>query len=301
MLHQYHRLWLDHLVAAVVPHCRYRYCLSVGKRRKSEPRRELAAKRLQAGYSQARFADAIGASMNAVRAWEQGWSMPMPRYRQPIAAALGVSLAETDRLLDGRPPVVCGHDVPAWMSHYESLVQAAGGLAEAGKSHVPPLLQTKAYAAAIERCGPLQLTEQQIIERVDLRLARQSVLFRPRDPLKVTSLVTEHVLRSIVGDPEVMIEQLDHLVGLSERPNIGVRVLPADGSDACALGGFELLTRPGESRPFMAVDVGADGPRYVELPESIERFIAIFDYLDTVALSPADTFLHIQDIKESHR
>ena len=47
-----------------------------------------------------------------------------------LALALGVSLTEIDRLIDGRPPDLASHGVPEWLTHYESLVQAAGRLSE---------------------------------------------------------------------------------------------------------------------------------------------------------------------------
>jgi hypothetical protein len=138
------------------------------------------------------------------------------------------------------------------------------------------------------------------MERVDIRLARQGALHRDSDPLKVTSLVTEHVLRSVVGGPEVMIEQVDHLLAMAERPNVEVRVLPADGRDACALGGFELLTRPGDVDPFIAVTFDPGRPHYHESTHDIDVFVATFRYLADVALPPDESTRRIQDIRENH-
>jgi transcriptional regulator with XRE-family HTH domain len=269
--------------------------------KKSDPRRELAAKRRLNGWSQSKFADVIGASLNSVRAWEQGWTTPMPRYRRPIAEALGVSMAEVDRLLDGRPPELVGHEVPGWLSHYESLVHAAGGLIDVAQPIVPSLLQTKAYAAAIERCGLISLTDEQVVERVDVRLSRQSVLYRKHHPLNMVSLVTEHVLRSAVGGPEVMAEQLDHLVAMTGRPNVVLRVLPADGRDNSAQGGFELLTRPDEIQPFIAVTFDPTRPHYHETPHDIEVFVATYDYLLDAALQPDQSISRIEQIRERYR
>jgi transcriptional regulator with XRE-family HTH domain len=105
-----------------------------GRRTKHPARPELQARRRLVGLSQERFAEAIEASPTAVKSWEQGWSTPMPRYRPAMAEVLGVSFVELGYLLDpSAAPALNGHEVPAWTSHYESLVLAAGGLAEAAQ------------------------------------------------------------------------------------------------------------------------------------------------------------------------
>jgi DNA-binding XRE family transcriptional regulator len=266
-------------------------------------RAELVARRELVGYSQEQLAHRLEVAVASLSCWERGKRTPSPRFRQALARELQVSLSELNRLIDpdAAPLELDGHQVPPWMSHYDSLVLAAGGLAEVGKSHIAPLLQTKAYAATIERYGPLALTDDQVIERVDVRLARQAVLYRDPDPLNFTALVTEQVLRDSVGGPEVMVEQLDHMVAMAGRPNIDLRVLPADGRAACALGGFELLTRPGDRRPFIAVTISVGGLDYHETTHDIETFVATFEYLDGVALSQAESSRRIRHIRESCR
>jgi hypothetical protein len=252
--------------------------------------------------SQERFAEAIDASVTAVRSWEQGWSTPMPRYRPGMADVLGIGLVELAQLLDpDTAPSLNGHEVPKWVSHYDSLVQTAGRLIEVAQPHIPALLQTEGYAAAIERCGPLQLTDAQVIERVDVRLARAGVL-DSSTPLQLVCLVAEHVLTDVVGGPAVMVAQLDHLADMADRPNVTIRVLPADGRSVCARGGFQLLTRAGEVDPFMVVTFDVDAPRYVERPEVVAIFTATLAYLDaSVALPPDKSTRRIHDITEKHR
>jgi DNA-binding XRE family transcriptional regulator len=273
----------------------------MAKRKRTEPRRELAALRVQAGYSQAKFADVVGASLNTVRSWEQGWSAPMPRYRPSIARALRVSLIELDRLIEGRDPEVNHHPVPEWLTHYESLVQAAGELAEIEFYLIPALLQTRDYAASVQRRDWQQLDDDQTEARVAKRLSRQAVLDRSDHPLELTTLLPESTLREAAAGPEVMNDQLEHLVQLAERPNIDIQTIPADGRANSAVGGFQLLTRPNGTVPFMASTVDVGGVRYHEDPDVITKFVDRFAFLTSVALSPGDSIAHIKEIQGSYQ
>jgi hypothetical protein len=219
-----------------------------------------------------------------------------------MADTLGIGLFELAHLLDpSMAPSMNGHEVPKWLSHYESLVQAAGRLSVIDKGVIPHLLQTSAYSAAIERYGPLLLTDEQVTERVGQRIARQSVLHRERAPLELVVLISEQVLLDTVGSADVMVEQLSHLLALVERRNVDVRLLPTDGRAACAHGGFEMLYQGGETRPFMVTVFGVGGPAYVEDPLLVPRYVDTFDFVLSASSSPDESTRRIREIREAHR
>jgi len=61
----------------------------------------LADARKLAGFSQEAFAEEIGVTKHTVSQWETGATGINARRRPAIAAALGISLAELDRLIKG--------------------------------------------------------------------------------------------------------------------------------------------------------------------------------------------------------
>jgi transcriptional regulator with XRE-family HTH domain len=253
------------------------------------------------GLSQQALAELVGVNVNSVRAWEQGRATPYLRHHEPLRAALVVSQAELVRLLDPASPVeLNGHKVPRWLNTYESLVLEAGRLCEVEFIAIPGLLQTKAYAAAAEQTTEMPLSDEQILERVDLRVARQAALYRDRGPLQVVTLLSEGVLRDPVGGPETMVEQLDHLMAMSERPNVELRLL-GPGLAPAAIGGFDLLTRQGDVDPFMAVTFSVAGPHYVEVEDQVAKFVARFEHLVSTSVPPDETARRIHDIRESYR
>jgi transcriptional regulator with XRE-family HTH domain len=263
------------------------------------PRPELAARRRALGYSQEALAQALEVSSTAVAGWEQGKRTPHPRYRPPLAELLVVSLVELDRLIGPTPPIeLNGHRVPAWLNTYESLVLEAGRLEMVVRTAVPAMLQTSAYATGTERSVP-RSTDDQVRERVEVRIARQAVLGREPDPLELVAVLHEAVLHDAAGGPDVLGDQLDHLLAMAERPNVEILVLPADGRAMFCPGEFELLVRQGDTSPFMAVIAIPGGASYHE--RDVRSFITMFADVRAAALPPDESARRIEAIRETFR
>jgi hypothetical protein len=176
----------------------------------------------------------------------------------------------------------------------------AGRLAKVELNVVPALLQTATYAEAVERLGPTPASDDVVAERVETRMARQSVRHRD-DPLHFEVALDEGVLHDAVGSDLVMSTQLGHLCTLAQLPNDEIRILPRDGRSICAVSGFELLTKPGEVEPFMACTIDLCGARYRELDVELATFREMYDHLVGIALEPTESLRRIEGIRESYR
>lgn len=84
------------------------------------------------------------------------------------------------------------------------------------------LAQTPAYARAVFSDGG-DITGEDLDRCVAERLDRQRILDSGRD---IALLMTEGALRWQASGPAVMVEQLDHLAEISERPGVRVGVIP---------------------------------------------------------------------------
>ncbi|OSC48517.1 transcriptional regulator, partial [Streptomyces sp. 4F] len=83
-----------------------------------------------------------------------------------------------------------------------------------------------------------------IDRRVALRLGREKLLVSERAP-GFPVVLDEAALRRPYGDRTVMREQLEHLIELSERPNVTLQVMPFSfGGHAGESGAFALLSFP---------------------------------------------------------
>jgi transcriptional regulator with XRE-family HTH domain len=248
-------------------------------------RARLKARRRERGLSQEGLADALAVSLGAVKDWEQGRRSPQAETRPALADTLGVTLAELALLL-GEPPSPNGHAVPGWLGHLASLEQAAGQLWAFEPVVVHGLLQTRAYATAVESMGPTVIADH-VAQKVETRIARQAVLTRAPDPLRLAVVLDESVLHRVAGSSDVMADQLDHLADLVRLPNISVQVLPLTaGVFSAAFGAFSAYASADSSTPFMVVTEDRAGPHYLDRPPDLEAHVELFRYLSDVALDP---------------
>ncbi|SFP45929.1 Helix-turn-helix [Saccharomonospora viridis] len=110
--------------------------------------------------------------------------------------------------------------------------------------HVPELLQTPAYAEALLRAGLVGREADELTLHLRMLRGRQAVLDRA-DPPRLTCVLGESALRSPVGGPHVLGEQLNALVTLAQRNTIDIHVLPdSAGRPAGASGAFTTLSLP---------------------------------------------------------
>jgi transcriptional regulator with XRE-family HTH domain len=89
---------------------------------------------------------------------------------------------------------------------------------------IPGLQQTEPYMRKIFEFDGRHMPER-IEFLIKARLDRQSVLSR-RNPPRCKYFIHERALRSVVGGPRIMYEQLLHLVLSSNLPRCSVRVVP---------------------------------------------------------------------------
>jgi transcriptional regulator with XRE-family HTH domain len=263
-------------------------------------RQELAQRRREQGYTQETMAQKLGVSPTTYRDWERGIAMPRAGFRPRLARHLNLTLSEVGRLLEndnGRPRVANGLPVPEWLGHRAALEQGAREIWSFEPVAVPGLLQTPQYAAAVEQADPEQLSSEDITERVDARMERQEVLSRHPDPLILSVILDESVLRRVAGDRSVMAGQLGALVVSAIRPTIEVRVLPLDsGVFLAAFGAFSVFTSPERDEPYMACVEDAAGPHYLDRSPDVATHVKLFHDLCAVALSPGESKDLIQDI-----
>jgi transcriptional regulator with XRE-family HTH domain len=154
------------------------------------------------------------------------------------------------------------------------------------------LLQTERYAAAVIRAAEPDATEEQVARWVELRMARQRILDGD-SPVAIRSVLNEAVLLRMVGDPDVMKEQLEHLLERVARPNFDIRVLPlSSGSPMGTAGSFRIVTLGEPFSEDVAYQETMLGMLYVESP-NIERFVYAYDRLEKAALSPSESIAAI--------
>jgi transcriptional regulator with XRE-family HTH domain len=154
---------------------------------------------------------------------------------------------------------------------------------------VPGLLQTEDYARAVAAAGPATEAARDHDRHAAVRRSRQQVLTRADDPLRYLAVLSEAVLRQMVGGPGVMRAQLDRLLEVNAAlPNVTVRVLPfAVGARAAGAGAFALLMFPEPTELGVVYLDSLTGGLFLEDPKDVRRHASVHEHLRASAL-PAD-------------
>jgi hypothetical protein len=177
---------------------------------------------------------------------------------------------------------------------YIGLEEAAARLLWYEAELVPGLLQIADYARTLIRADNPGVDDDEIERRVQLRIARQSLVTRVTAPPELQVVLNESILRRPVGGTEVMSAQLARLREVSDLPNVSLKVLPFDvGMHAGIMSGpFVMLEFPvnGSGRPSEPTVVYVDsftGALFLDKPAEIDRYHTAFTDIWTAASDEA--------------
>jgi transcriptional regulator with XRE-family HTH domain len=160
-------------------------------------------------------------------------------------AVCGAKRTERRRLVDlcrevGRPGLLQQHGerLPKQLRTLMDLEDKCIRAADYQATLIPGLLQTPGYARAVIK-RIVNVPADEVEDRVTARLARQDTI---NYSTRYAFFLPEQVLRFPVGNASVMSDQLHHLLRMSVRPYIELRVVPvAHGAHAAVAGSFKLL------------------------------------------------------------
>ncbi|MFE9442054.1 helix-turn-helix domain-containing protein [Streptomyces sp. NPDC006602] len=194
--------------------------------------RRLQERRLGAGVSLEDAAKALRVTSLTIRRLEKAEVGLKPLYVEKLLQTYGAGQQEIDEFVDlaeraNEPGWWHAYRdvVPSWFTAYVSLESGAKTLRTYEPQYVTGLLQTQAYARAVLRGGFPNAGEDDLERRVDLRLRRQSLLEKADAPT-LWVVMEEAVLHRVAGGNEVMREQIDRLLEVSELDHISVDIVP---------------------------------------------------------------------------
>ncbi|WP_433266361.1 helix-turn-helix domain-containing protein [Actinosynnema sp. CS-041913] len=150
---------------------------------------------------------------------------------------------------------------------------------------VTGLLQTEGYARALIGYHASITPGVDVEQSVAVRLQRQSAIKRDDNPVTLWCVLEEQALRRPVGDPEVMREQLDHLLTMADRPNITLQVVPQSvGLHPALTGALYLLRFDDDWR--VAYEETRRSAYYYDSAEAVEDYEQVMNHLRHLALDP---------------
>jgi transcriptional regulator with XRE-family HTH domain len=177
--------------------------------------------------------------------------------------------------------------MPPWFEPYVGLEEAASSIRLYENQLVPALLQTPGYARAIAILGHPADSDVEIKRRVSLQMIRQGVVTRSASA-RLWAVLDEAGLRRPVGSPEVMRDQLEHLLKVGARSNVTLQVIPLTrGGHAAAGGPFTILRFSEPDLPDVVYIGQLTSALYLDKRETVDHYLAVMEQLCVEAL-PAD-------------
>ncbi|WP_406861482.1 helix-turn-helix transcriptional regulator [Streptomyces sp. HUAS MG47] len=166
---------------------------------------------------------------------------------------------------------------------------------------IPGLLQTHQYAEALIAGALPESTPAEIEKRVNVRTRRQDRIQADEAPLRLWAVIDEGALRRIVGNRQLMIEQLEHLVEQSQLPHVTVQVLPFDmGAHPGISGHYAILEFPDASDSSVVYIEGVTSDLYLEKANDVAKYSVMYEHLRAQALNVEQTRQFIERIAKEY-
>lgn len=262
--------------------------------RRRRPRQRLIDRRIDRELKQDDVAVALGVDVSTIKRLEQGITGTSALWgkRHALAEVLDVPVAQVRRWLDNGPE---RHVVPESLTVYGMTESSASKIEAFGPHVIHALAETRGYAHSLINAGDLaQNNGFDPDQLVEMRMDRQDSLKRSELHL----VLVETALTTVVGDLDVMCDQLDHLAAVARRPNVTVQIVTfTSGPHPGTRGEFTILTLPGgKATVYLEPYVG--GASYIENEHEIGFFAGLFNRLCHQAEPPEDTGSLIQRAKD---
>ncbi|MFE7940268.1 helix-turn-helix domain-containing protein [Streptomyces griseoincarnatus] len=193
---------------------------------------------------------------------------------------------------------VHGAGVPEWFNIYIGLEQDASMLRQYQCEVLPGLMQTEAYARELHTTGA-HMSAEDIDRAVRVRLERQDMLTRPDAP-EAWFVVNEGAVRNVIGDREVMRDQLEKVLEAADLPSVTLQILPFDSGTYPATGSFTMLGFPAPEDPDLVYRDGITDAVYLEGEHHVREYTRAFDGLRAAALSPQRSARLVQSVVKEY-
>jgi DNA-binding XRE family transcriptional regulator len=244
--------------------------------------RQLRLLREAKGWSQEAFGKRIGYSGEMVSKVEKSNNPPSRDFAVPCDREFPEMGGMFTALVEAAENSTSAY--PAWFQSWVDAEKRASVLRWWEPLVVPGPLQTAGYARVLFEAWRAVDGNRDVDRDVAARLARQDIFDRPAPP-SFGVVIDESVLHRCVGAPDVMHDQLLHLVEMSGRPRVSVQVLPAEVGAHVGLGGAFAIASFADDTPGMVYFETSDEGEVSKLPARLARMTVTYDALRDDALN----------------
>lgn len=254
---------------------------------------ELTAFRTEAGLSKIRLAELLGYSSQFICQLETCRNIASKRFSEDADTFFktnGVFVRRWEMIDETRHLAI----LPPGFPEFIEREAAASRMYVFEPITIKGLFQTRDYAYEVLKPGQSsEEIEQLVIERMD----RQKILDRPKPPY-IVAIFDEVTVRRMIGNQDVMREQIERLIELAQRPNITIHIVPANaGAYAGSLGAFTILDFDDGSDAVYTEDYV--GGRLTTDQAIVGKYTVSYDLIRGAAISAEESLNLLRAILES--
>jgi transcriptional regulator with XRE-family HTH domain len=256
---------------------------------------ELSHLRTAAQLTCEEVAARLECSASKISRIETGRVLVSPRDVRDMAEIYGLPEDERDMLVqlarESRQKgwwQAYGDSLPTHAAAYVGMESAASEIRMYRGTRLHSLLQTAAYAEAIVAAAGAATVGPGAHDRTaEVRAERQRLA--RTTPQVVRALLDEAMLRRQIGGPEVMREQIEHLIEISAIPGTFVQVIPFASGTIPVERPFVVLSFPDPADPDVVCVRYPTGLLWIEDTAEVEIYSRLFCQMQASALSPAES------------
>ncbi|MFD5423992.1 helix-turn-helix domain-containing protein [Streptomyces sp. NPDC127084] len=267
---------------------------------------ELRRLREQRGMTAEEVADRLLVSQSKISRLENGRRSISQRDVRDLC---GVYEVDDQRMVDSLMQMAKDSRQQGWWhafgdipySVYIGLETDAASLRVYEPQVVPGLLQSRQYAEALIRGALPESPVSDVEKRVQVRMRRQERVSAPESPLRLWAVVDESALRRVVGNEQVMRDQLEYLVEQSHLPHVTVQVLPFSmGAHPGITGHYAVLEFPDAADSSVVYIEGVTSDLYLEKANDVHKYTMMYEHLRAQALNVEQSRDFISDAAKKY-
>ncbi|MFE4018864.1 Scr1 family TA system antitoxin-like transcriptional regulator [Streptomyces sp. NPDC059101] len=193
-------------------------------------------------------------------------------------------------------------DDQRYADYFAKVVQLeaqATAICEFAPTVIPGLLQTPPYARAVTVAANPFVSDDHVEEKVSARMERADILKREDRP-EYWVVLHESTIRTPVGGPAAMAEQLEHIAKLMRERTVVVTVLPHSVGAYPSMGGMLTLMEFADAPPTAYTETSFAG-MLLDDPAVVKRVRRAYDLIRLAALPSAASLVLIESAAEDFR
>jgi transcriptional regulator with XRE-family HTH domain len=175
--------------------------------------------------------------------------------------------------------------LPDWFQAYVGMEEAATSIRIYEPQFIPGLLQTPRYTAAVLTMCDIPISEAE--RHVILRKERQRRFTEGR--VKLWAVIEETALRRPIGSKEILLDQLHYLLGLTDRSNLTLQIIPFGRGGHAVPSGFTILRFGEADLQDVAYLEHLTSALYFDKKSDVDRYLLAMERLSIVSAKPSET------------